>query len=564
MEPLFRVAQLAPYVVILLVTGPVLAGLLGTVLPAFSYLPALGRTSISLDAFRSVFAEPNIVRSAGLSVWTGLAATVLSVLTASGVLAAGYGTKGWNRFVRLLSPILSVPHAAAAYGLMVLVMPSGFLARMVSPEVTGWQNPPDILIPNDPWGLALIAGLVAKEVPFLLLLMIAAIGQIDSSRSLQVTSALGYGRLAGFFHVLWPQLYRQVRFGVFAVLAFSATAVDVAIILGPTTPAPLSVQLVRWMNDPDLSMRFTASAGALLQLALVLLLFGFWLGLEKTVVRFRTRLALRGVRFRADHVAIRLMSIIGWSLTLSTLGGLGLLALWSISGLWPFPDAVPESFSLGAWMRALPSIRGPMFITFEVGFASAAVATVLCISCLASASPAKSSSKVMDASLALPLIVPQTAFLFGLQIAAIKGGIGYGMVALVLVHLIFVIPYVFLSLRPAWNALDPRYGLISAALGKSRTQTLLRVELPMLIRPVLTAFAVGFAVSAGLYLPTLLIGAGRLPTVTTEAVALAAGANRRTIGVYAFLQAVVPFAGFVLAFAVPSWLFRNRAGMRAA
>ncbi len=564
MEPLFRVAQLAPYVVILLLTGPVLAGLLGTVLPAFSYLPALGETSVSLDAFRAVLAEPNIARSVGLSLWTGLAATVVSVVTASGILAAGYGTKGWNRLVRLLSPILSVPHAAAAYGLMVLVMPSGFLARVVSPEISGWQNPPDILIPNDPWGLALIAGLVAKEVPFLLLLMIAAIGQIDASRSLQMTSALGYGRLAGFFHVLWPQLYRQIRFGVFAVLAFSATAVDVAIILGPTTPAPLSVQLVRWMNDPDLSMRFTASAGALLQLTLVLLLFGLWLGLEKTVVRFRTRLALRGVRFTADHVAIRLMGIIGWSLTLSTLGGLALLAVWSISGLWPFPDALPESFSLNAWMRALPSIGGPMFTTFEVGFASAAIATVLCIFCLACASPDKRSNKVMDASLALPLIVPQTAFLFGLQIAAIKGGIGYGMVALVFVHLIFVIPYVFLSLRPAWNALDPRFGLIAVALGKSRTQTLLRVELPMLIRPVLTAFAVGFAVSAGLYLPTLLIGAGRLPTVTTEAVALAAGANRRTIGVYAFLQAVIPFAGFVLAFAVPAWLFRNRAGMRAA
>ena len=75
---------------------------------------------------------------------------------------------------------------------------------------------------------------------------------------------------------------------------------------------------------------------------------------------------------------------------------------------------------------------------------------------------------------------------------------------------------------------------------------------------------VGFAVSAGLYLPTLLIGAGRLPTITTEAVALAAGGNRRTIGVYAFLQAIIPFAGFLLAFALPAWLFRNRAGMRAA
>ena len=563
-EPLFRIARLAPYLVMLLLTGPVLAGLAGTLLPAFSYLPALGGTAFSLQAFVAVFAEPNIARSIVLSLWTGFASTLLSVLIAAGILASGYGTAGWTRLVRLLSPILSVPHAAAAYGLMVLVMPSGFLARLISPELTGWQNPPDLLIPGDPWGLTLIAGLIAKEVPFLLLLLIAAMGQIDAARSLQMTSALGYGRLAGFFHVLWPQLYRQVRFAVFAVLAFSATAVDVAVILGPNAPATLSVQLVHWMNDPDLAMRFTASAGAMVQLVLVLVLFAFWLALEMSGALVRRHFAKGGLRFLSDGIATGGFRLAAWLLALTTLGGLALLAVWSVSGLWPFPDAMPASYTFKAWMRALPAIRGPMATTFEIGFLSAAIATILCVLCLANPLSGKVANRFVDASLALPLLVPQTAFLFGLQIAAIKTGLGYGLTALVLVHLVFVMPYVFLSLRPAWKSLDPRFALLARALGKTRTQTLLRVELPMLIRPVLTAFAVGFAVSTGLYLPTLLIGAGRMPTITTEAVALAAGANRRTIGVYAFLQAAIPFAGFVLAFAVPAWLFRNRAGMRAA
>ncbi len=563
-EPLFRIARLAPYAVILLLTGPVLAGLMGTILPAFSYLPALGGASFSFGAFRAVFAEPNIGRSVFLSLWTGMAATALSVLIAAGILASGYGTKGWARLTRFLSPILSVPHAAAAYGLMVLVMPSGFVARLISPELTGWQTPPDILIPNDPWGLALIAGLVAKEVPFLLLILIAAIGQADAPRSLQMTSALGYGRLAGFFHGLWPQLYRQVRFAVFAVLAFSATAVDVAIILGPSTPSTLSVQLVRWMNDPDLAMRFTASAGAVIQLGLVLLLFIVWIGVERSLAAYRKSLATAGLRLAMDSAVTVALRLTGWLVTGVTLSGLALLAIWSVSGLWPFPDAMPESYTLSAWMRALPAVAGPMVTTFEVGAASAAIATLLCILCLASPFAAKPVTRLLNVSLALPLIVPQTAFLFGLQVAAIKSGIGYGMAALVLVHLLFVTPYVFLSLGQAWQSLDQRFALVAHALGKSHTETLLRIELPLLLRPILVAFAVGFAVSAGLYLPTLLIGAGRMPTITTEAVALVSGANRRTIGVYAFLQAVIPFAGFVLAFALPAWLFRNRAGMWAA
>ena len=59
--------------VILLLDGPVLAGLAGTLLPAFSYLPALGGESFSLDAFRAVFARTqSLAAQSCLSLWTGI------------------------------------------------------------------------------------------------------------------------------------------------------------------------------------------------------------------------------------------------------------------------------------------------------------------------------------------------------------------------------------------------------------------------------------------------------------------------------------------------------------
>ena len=135
--------------------------------------------------------------------------------------------------------------------------------------------------------------------------------------------------------------------------------------------------------------------------------------------------------------------------------------------------------------------------------------------------------------------------------------------ALVLGHLIFVFPYVLLSLAEPWRNWDVRYGHMGHALGHGANAIFWRVRLPMLVRPVLTAAAVGFAVSIGQYLPTLLIGAGRWPTITTEAVALASGGNRQIIGATALLQAVLPFIGFALALVVPALLFRNRREMRA-
>jgi putative thiamine transport system permease protein len=562
-EPMFTVARFAPLLVVAIVLVPVLSGLIGTVLPAFGYFPAIGGLSFSLDPFRQFFTEPGIAHSITLSLWVGLAATLLSVISASAILAAGYGTRSWDVLTRLLSPILSVPHAAAAFGFAFIIMPSGFVSRLISPELTGWTNPPDVLIPNDPYAISLIFGLVMKEVPFLLLMLIAAVGQVDAQRTLNMTSALGYGRLAAFTHVLWPQLYRQVRVAVFAVLAFSASVVDVSLILGPTTPPPLSVLLVRWMNDPDLDYRFVGSAGALVQLAAVLALFLVWIVLERLGARFRTRLAATGQRFVSDMIFVWIIRQMAWLLAILVLAGITLLGIWSVSKLWPFPDALPQGFTLSAWMRAMPAIADPLWTTFLIGFPAALMATLLCILCLANLRKNQTIERIMIVSLSLPLIVPQTAFLFGLQVAAAKSGIGYGYDALILTHIIFVLPYVFLSLSHAWDSLDPRFELMAQALNASRTRTLLRIRLPLMLRPILTAFAVGFAVSAGLYLPTLLIGAGRLPTITTEAVALASGANRRTIGVYAFLQSIIPFIGFALAFAVPAWLFRNRAAMRA-
>jgi putative thiamine transport system permease protein len=135
------------------------------------------------------------------------------------------------------------------------------------------------------------------------------------------------------------------------------------------------------------------------------------------------------------------------------------------------------------------------------------------------------------------------------------------LAAVIAVHAVFVAPYVALSLAEPWRALDPRYGLTARALGAGAGRVFLAVRLPMLLRAVLTAAAVGFAVSVGLYLPTVLAGGGRVATLATEAVALSAGGDRRLIGAHALALTAMAFAGFALAQAIPALAFRRRRGL---
>ena len=121
-----------------------------------------------------------------------------------------------------------------------------------------------------------------------------------------------------------------------------------------------------------------------------------------------------------------------------------------------------------------------------------------------------------------------------------------------------------LSLSDPWWSWDPRYGASVRVLGHGHAFVFWRVRLPMLLRSVLVAAALGFAISVGLYLPTLLIGAGRWPTVTTETLALASGGDPRLIGATALVQALLPFLGFAVAALVPAIVFRNRRLLRAS
>jgi len=198
----------------------------------------------------------------------------------------------------------------------------------------------------------------------------------------------------------------------------------------------------------------------------------------------------------------------------------------------------------------------------SVAAAATAAAVVLVALCLENESRRQRAPGTTALwALYLPLIVPQVSFLLGAQSVLVKLGWDGTWAALVWLHLLFVLPYVFLVLADPWRSLDPRYARVAACLGASAWRVFFAVRLPLLLRPILVAAAVGFAVSVGLYLPTLLGGGGRLTSLTLEAVTLASGGDRRTVGVYAFLQAVLPLVAYALALAIPAFVFRARRGM---
>lgn len=553
----------APGVVLAALALPVFAGLLGTLAPAFGLMAVFGQAQPGLAIFADLLAWAGFWPALWLSLKVGLVSTALSLLLVVGLVAIWQGSRSFGLFRHALAPLLAVPHAAVAFGLVFLIAPSGWVVRLLSPWATGWQRPPDLLIVQDPGGWALIAGLVVKEVPFLLLMVLAALGQSDASRAMLMARSLGYARPMAWVLAVFPLVYRQIRLPVLVVLAFSMTVVDVALILGPSTPPVLAVQITRWMNDPDLSLRMLGAAGAVVQLVLVGLAIALWLLAERGVARFGRRWAWAGHRRGPGPVGAALvlggaMAVLGCVVL-----GLMVLALWSVSGLWSFPNLWPDTMGWGQWQRHVPAAMDSLWRSCAIAVAATVVALVLALAWLeAEARFAMPMGVGVVWLLYLPLLVPQIAFLPGVQTLMLLAGVQGGVLAVTLAHILFVFPYVFLVLSAPYRAWDARLGTMGRALGASPARVFWRLRLPMLLAPVLAAMAVGMAVSVGQYLPSLMIGGGRVSTLTTEAVALASGGDRRAIGVWALLQTALALAPFAVAVLLPGLWWRNRRGMR--
>lgn len=525
-------------------------------------LPLLATAVLALGAlfdaaaWHALVQDPQWPRALGLTLWTGLASTALAWWGAAALLAQGFVRQSLDRLLRGLPVMLATPHAAFAIGLAFLLAPSGWLLRALSPWLTGFDLPPPWPTTQDPGGLGLIAALTAKEIPFLLWTAATQLQRDDLRQRWRAEHALaqtlGYSPQRAYWRVVWSQLGDRLFWPLLAVLAYGLTVVDMALVIGPASPPTLAVLAWQWLQDADLAINAQgAAAGGGLALVVLVSALGW-----RALLAVAARRARRG---NGERGAVRpLPPGKGGGVGLGALLLAGLyaavlltLAVGSIAGVWPFPALWPDALTTQAWHSVWAS-RSTLTTTLLLALASTALALAWCVAWLECAP--RHWDTALRPLLYLPLVLPAVLWVVGLYRVSLWLRLEGQWSGLLLAHTAMVLPYVLLALSPAYLGFDPRCAALSASLGHGRGRFLLRVKWPLLRRALAGSAAVGFAVSVAQYLPTLYIGAGRFSSVTTEAVTLAAGAQRSLTSAYAGLQFGLP----VLAFGIAAWIGRPR------
>jgi putative thiamine transport system permease protein len=531
--------------------------------PLLWSLAQAGLAGLDGTAWTALWRDSQTLAALGLSVWTGLASAALATAAAAVVLSRNAPAARLQRLAHRQPFMLAVPHAAFAMGLVLLIAPTGWLLRALSPWATGLQAPPPWPTTQDPWGLGLIAVLALKETPFLLWAASSHLLRPDVAqrlqRELQLAASFGYGAQTAWWHIVWPQLLPRLAAPLLAVLAYSLTVVDVALVIGPASPPTLAVLCWQWLQDASALENAKGAAAAWALAATVALSAGAaWALLNEPLWRRRRSHGPANPQpapptlYLPNHPAQGTAAF-----TAIYLAVLAALLLGSFTGTWPFPDLLPTRWSLAAWDTVFDS-AGTVWTTLWLATASATCALLWVVAWLEWAP--RGWQQRLQALAYAPLLLPALLWVIGLHRLTLSWGLDATATGVWLAHTLACLPYVLLTTVGAYGGFDPRWSDVAATLGQTRWRFLLRVKWPLLRAPLASGFAVGFAVSVAQYLPTLYVGAGRFATVTTEAVTLAAGGQRSLMAAFAWLQWLLP----VWVFAAAGWLGRSRRFRRGA
>lgn len=496
---------------------------------------------VSPEPWVSLFSSAQVLPALQTTLISTLGSVFLALILALVITGSLIFRPSYSSFVTRLPFLLAIPHLAFAVGLYVLFSPKGWLERLLYPLGIDLS---DTLLVQDSYGFSLALALGIKESWFLCWMLWAQVRRSDLADQYLVASTLGYSRVQILWSIILPQVLPGLRWPLLAVVAYSLSSVEMAWILGPTHPPTLALLSWRALLDPLFEQRQLGVVMAMILLILMLLLALVIWSLPRLLVVSRPT-GQRWPNFKLGGLAI-FRGLIGIHLLLAAL-----ILIWSFTHSWFYPNLLPGRWSLRAWNSL--NLEA-FFNAISLGVISALLAAMLVTLVL------ELKLKFTGWLLAplflpvLPLVISQYLWVQWLTIEP-----GWGSV--LLAHLLWVIPYTYLVLKPAYAQLDSDQLLSGQTLGLRPAALFLRLKIPLLTRPLAAALALGFSVSLAQYLPTQFIGAGRVDTLTTETLTGFAGGDRRILGAQTLILLSVTLAFYLLATLIPAWLFRHRRGM---
>ena len=215
------------------------------------------------------------------------------------------------------------------------------------------------------------------------------------------------------------------------------------------------------------------------------------------------------------------------------------LIIWAFTERWAWPDLLPQTYSLRA-IKENFSRKDEMIQLFMSSILLSLVVAILSVIIGLMTSRAfvlydfKYKKQLYFATI-LPFLIPSTVFAMGIHVIFIKWGLSNSVLGVIIVHLIYSLPYATRLLMDGTMAVGNKLEEQAKVLGANTFQAFTKVTLPILSPVILSALSMSYIVSFSQYFLTLLIGGGKVKTFAIVMFPYLSGGDRNMASVYSLV-----------------------------
>jgi putative spermidine/putrescine transport system permease protein len=253
-----RYLKLKPYLMVFpvsLLLGLFVYSLINGLVQSFGILPAAGLTKFTLLYYKEVFSRRDMMSSIFLSIYISLVSSLVAVILGIFIsaIALGAGIVKKRSFQILKLPVI-LPHTVSALLILTMFSQSGILSRVCYHLGIIHSQEQFISLVFDNGSIGIIFAYLWKEIPFVILMVVTIMANIDSSLG-EAAVNLGATKLKVFLNITFPLCLPTALTSFIIVFAYSFGAFEIPFLLGTTAPKALPVLTYIEYTYPDLAHR---------------------------------------------------------------------------------------------------------------------------------------------------------------------------------------------------------------------------------------------------------------------------------------------------------------------
>lgn len=227
-----------------------------------------------------------------------------------------------------------------------------------------------------------------------------------------------------------------------------------------------------------------------------------------------------------------------------------ILIIWTFAGKWPWPNLLPTTFSL----RALREVFAPYAMVFPTLVSSILLSLIVALlSAIVGTMTARAlvfydffGKGLIDFLSIAPNLVPSTVFAMGIHVVFIRISLADSLLGVIMAHLIYTLPYSINIMRDLTSSIGQQMELQAYVLGASPWKSFIYISLPLLSPGIMASITMAYITSFSQYFITLLIGGGKVKTLSTIMVPFIAKGDRPIGSAYALVFVISTLSVFII------------------